>query len=125
MTMALWGRSRGAVSVPASARPVGPAGMRPDLAWTSRLTRSSGSAAITIPALLCFNWTRFGLNAVDARERVLDAIDQIKKTAPRSIRDVPQSLSPASPRPDRKHCVMTIALPFRSGFPQPVNASAN
>ena len=31
--------------------------------------------------LTVFNWTRYGLNAVDARERVLDAIDQIKKTA--------------------------------------------
>jgi phospholipid-binding lipoprotein MlaA len=28
-----------------------------------------------------FNWTRYGLNAVDSRERVLDAVDQIKKTA--------------------------------------------
>lgn len=31
--------------------------------------------------LKIFNWTRYGLNAVDARERVLDSIDQIKKTA--------------------------------------------
>ncbi len=31
--------------------------------------------------LTAFNWTRYGLNAVDARERVLDAIDSIKKTA--------------------------------------------
>lgn len=31
--------------------------------------------------LTVFNWTRYGLNAVDARERVLDPIDQIKKTA--------------------------------------------
>jgi phospholipid-binding lipoprotein MlaA len=28
-----------------------------------------------------FNWTRYGLNALDSRERVLDALDQIKKTA--------------------------------------------
>jgi phospholipid-binding lipoprotein MlaA len=28
-----------------------------------------------------FNWTKFGLNAVDSRERVLDALDQIQKTA--------------------------------------------
>ncbi|HEX2940384.1 MAG TPA: VacJ family lipoprotein [Rhodopila sp.] len=32
-------------------------------------------------AVRVFNWTRYGLNAVDARERVLDSIDQIKKTA--------------------------------------------
>jgi phospholipid-binding lipoprotein MlaA len=32
-------------------------------------------------ALSAFNWSRYGLNAVDSRERVLDAIDQIKKTA--------------------------------------------
>ena len=31
--------------------------------------------------LTVFNWSRYGLNAVDSRERVLDAIDQIKKTA--------------------------------------------
>ncbi|HEY0185200.1 MAG TPA: VacJ family lipoprotein [Rhodopila sp.] len=31
--------------------------------------------------LTVFNWTRYGLNAVDSRERVLDALDQIKKTA--------------------------------------------
>lgn len=31
--------------------------------------------------LRAFNWTRYGLSAVDARERVLDSLDQIKKTA--------------------------------------------
>jgi len=31
--------------------------------------------------LKAFNYSRFGSNAVDTRERVLDAIDQIKKTA--------------------------------------------
>jgi phospholipid-binding lipoprotein MlaA len=31
--------------------------------------------------LTVFNWTRYGLNAVDSRERVLDPVDQIKKTA--------------------------------------------
>lgn len=31
--------------------------------------------------LKVFNWTRYGLNAIDQRERALDAIDQIKKTA--------------------------------------------
>ncbi|HBK04258.1 MAG TPA: hypothetical protein DDZ81_00155 [Acetobacteraceae bacterium] len=33
------------------------------------------------PGWTAFTWSRFGLNAVDARERVLDPIDQIKKTA--------------------------------------------
>jgi len=28
-----------------------------------------------------FKWTRYGLNAVDTRERVLDSLDQVKKTA--------------------------------------------
>jgi len=32
-------------------------------------------------AVRALNWSRFGLNAVDARERVLDSVDQIKKTA--------------------------------------------
>jgi phospholipid-binding lipoprotein MlaA len=31
--------------------------------------------------LTAFNWSRYGLNAIDSRERVLDPIDQIKKTA--------------------------------------------
>jgi phospholipid-binding lipoprotein MlaA len=31
--------------------------------------------------LTVFNWSRYALNAVDARERVLDSLDQIKKTA--------------------------------------------
>jgi phospholipid-binding lipoprotein MlaA len=31
--------------------------------------------------LTAFKWSRFGLNAVDTRERLLDPIDQIKKTA--------------------------------------------
>ncbi|HEY4044394.1 MAG TPA: VacJ family lipoprotein [Rhodopila sp.] len=33
------------------------------------------------PGWTAFKWSRFGLNAIDARERVLDSIDQIKKTA--------------------------------------------
>jgi len=33
------------------------------------------------PGLTALGWTRYGLNAVDSRERVLDALDQIKKTA--------------------------------------------
>ena len=32
-------------------------------------------------ALKVVNWTRFGLNALDSRERYLDPVDQIKKTA--------------------------------------------
>jgi phospholipid-binding lipoprotein MlaA len=32
-------------------------------------------------AVTALNWTRFSLNAVDQRERALDAVDQIKKTA--------------------------------------------
>jgi len=32
-------------------------------------------------AATVFNWTRYGLNALDSRERYLDPVDQIKKTA--------------------------------------------
>ncbi len=32
-------------------------------------------------ALTVVNWTRFGLNALDSRERYLDPVEQIKKTA--------------------------------------------
>ncbi len=31
--------------------------------------------------LTAFNWSRYGLNAINSRERVLDSLDQIKKTA--------------------------------------------
>jgi phospholipid-binding lipoprotein MlaA len=33
------------------------------------------------PGWTAFSWSRYGLNAIDARERVLDATDSIKKTA--------------------------------------------
>jgi phospholipid-binding lipoprotein MlaA len=33
------------------------------------------------PTITALNWTRFGLNAVDSRERVEDSLQQIKKTA--------------------------------------------
>lgn len=33
------------------------------------------------PGWKAFNWSRFGLNAIDTRERLLDSIEQIKKTA--------------------------------------------
>jgi len=33
------------------------------------------------PGIKAFNWSRFSLNAVDTRSRLLDPIDQIKKTA--------------------------------------------
>jgi phospholipid-binding lipoprotein MlaA len=33
------------------------------------------------PGWKAFGWSRYGLNAIDSRERVLDALDQIKKTA--------------------------------------------
>ncbi|MDE2514926.1 MAG: VacJ family lipoprotein [Rhodospirillales bacterium] len=32
-------------------------------------------------AVTAINWSRFGLNAIDQRERVLNAVDEIKKTA--------------------------------------------
>ncbi len=33
------------------------------------------------PGWSAFTWSRYGLNAIDSRERVLDPLDQIKKTA--------------------------------------------
>jgi phospholipid-binding lipoprotein MlaA len=33
------------------------------------------------PGWTAFTWSRYGLSAIDARERVLDPLDQIKKTA--------------------------------------------
>ncbi len=80
MTMALWGVPEGPFLFLPVLGPTDPrdaAGFGVDIAldpftWI-------GSPHDT--ALTAFKWSRYGLNAVDARERVLDPIDQIKKTA--------------------------------------------
>jgi phospholipid-binding lipoprotein MlaA len=80
MTMALWGV------------PEGPFLFLPVLGPTDPRDAAGFGADIAIDpftwighphdtGLTAFNWTRYGLNAIDSRERVLDALDQIKKTA--------------------------------------------
>jgi phospholipid-binding lipoprotein MlaA len=80
MTMALWGVPEGPFLFLPVLGPTDPrdaAGFGANIAldpftWVG----NSHDTGLTI-----FNWTRYGLNAVDSRERVLDAVDQIKKTA--------------------------------------------
>jgi phospholipid-binding lipoprotein MlaA len=80
MTMALWGVPEGPFLFLPVLGPTDPrdaAGFGADIAldpftWIGQPHDTSRKA---------LNWTRFGLNAVDSRERVLDPVDQIKKTA--------------------------------------------
>jgi phospholipid-binding lipoprotein MlaA len=80
MTMAEWGVPEGPFLFLPVLGPTDPrdaAGFGADIAldpftWVG----GSHNTGLTV-----FNWTRYGLNAIDARERVLDPIDQIKKTA--------------------------------------------
>jgi phospholipid-binding lipoprotein MlaA len=73
--------------------------------------------------LTVFNWTRYGLNAVDARERVLDPIDQIKKTALdpyATFRSLYRQHRTAQIRQMQNDNRATIPV----WFPQPADASA-
>jgi phospholipid-binding lipoprotein MlaA len=81
MTLALWGVPEGPflfLPVLGPSDPRDAAGFGVDIAfdpftWIGTGPNKTGWSA--------FKWSRFGLNAVDSRERVLDALDQIKKTA--------------------------------------------
>jgi phospholipid-binding lipoprotein MlaA len=70
-----------------------------------------------------FNWTRYGLNAVDSRERVLDGLDQIKKTALD-----PYATFRSLYRQHRRAQIETLRNDNRATvpvwFPQPANTSA-
>lgn len=80
MTMALWGVPEGPFLFLPVLGPTDPrdaAGFGVDIALDP-FTWIGNSHDTTQTAL---RWTRYGLNAVDARERVLDPLDQIKKTA--------------------------------------------
>ena len=72
--------------------------------------------------LKAFNWSRYGLNAVDSRERVLDAVDQIKKTALD-----PYATFRSLYRQHRKAQIETLRNDQRSTvpawFPRPTDAS--
>jgi len=78
MTLALWGVGDGPFLFLPILGPTNPRdaiGHGVDLAADPFMWVGQG------PVVTALNWTRFGLNGVDQRERVLDAIDSIKKTA--------------------------------------------
>jgi phospholipid-binding lipoprotein MlaA len=77
ITMALWGVPGGPflfLPVLGPSDPRDAAGFGADIALDPFTYPSGGSWTV-------FNWSRYGVSAVDARERRLDDVDQIKKTA--------------------------------------------
>ena len=77
-TLALWGVPEGPFLYLPVVGPSGPrdaAGFGVDVALDPFTWVGQG---VVVQAL---DWSRYGVSAVDSRERVLDAIDQIKKTA--------------------------------------------
>jgi phospholipid-binding lipoprotein MlaA len=81
MTMAIWGVPEGPflfLPVLGPSNPRDAAGFGMDIALDPFTWLGTGP---NHPGWTAFKWTRTGLNAIDSRERVLDALDQIKKTA--------------------------------------------
>jgi phospholipid-binding lipoprotein MlaA len=81
MTMALWGVPEGPflfLPVLGPSDPRDAAGFGVDIALDPFTYIGTGP---NHPGWTAFKWSRQGLNAIDARERVLDSLDQIKKTA--------------------------------------------
>jgi phospholipid-binding lipoprotein MlaA len=75
------------------------------------------------PGWTAFTWSRYGLNAIDSRERVLDALDQIKKTALdpyATFRSLYRQHRHAQIEEMRNDNRATVPV----WFPQPANASA-
>jgi phospholipid-binding lipoprotein MlaA len=80
MTLALWGVPEGPFLFLPVLGPTGPrdaTGFGVDVLMDPFTWMGPPSST----ALTVFKWTRYGVSAVDARERVLDATDSIKKTA--------------------------------------------
>jgi phospholipid-binding lipoprotein MlaA len=81
MTLALWGVPEGPflfLPVLGPSDPRDAAGFGIDIALDPFTWIGTGPNK---PGWTAFKWSRYALNAVDARERVLDSLDQIKKTA--------------------------------------------
>jgi phospholipid-binding lipoprotein MlaA len=81
MTMALWGVPEGPflfLPVLGPSDPRDAAGFGVDIALDPFTWVGTGPNK---PGWSAFKYSRFALNAIDARERVLDSLDQIKKTA--------------------------------------------
>jgi phospholipid-binding lipoprotein MlaA len=81
MTLALWGVPEGPflfLPVLGPSDPRDAAGFGADIVLDPFTWVGTGPNK---PGWSAFKWSRQGLNAIDQRERVLDALDQIKKTA--------------------------------------------
>jgi phospholipid-binding lipoprotein MlaA len=81
MTLALWGVPEGPflfLPVLGPSDPRDASGFAVDIALDPFTWIGTGPNR---PGWTAFKYSRFGLNAVDSRERVLDALDSIKKTA--------------------------------------------
>lgn len=81
MTLALWGVPEGPFLFLPVLGPTDPrdaAGFGADIALDPFTWIGTGP---NHPGWTAFTWSRYGLNAVDTRERLLGQIDQIKKTA--------------------------------------------
>ena len=78
LTLANWGVSDG----PFLFLPVlGPSGPRDLVGFGVDMVQDPFTWVGATPGLQAFNWTKFGLSALDSRERFLDPLDQINKTA--------------------------------------------
>ena len=78
MTLALWGVPDGSLPVPAGAGAHDP---RDAVGFGMNIGSTPSPGSGRGPRSLALNWARFSFNAMDQRERVLDAVDNIKKTA--------------------------------------------
>ena len=78
ITLALWGVPTG----PFLFLPViGPSDPRDAVGFGMNIVLDPFTWVGQAAVVTALNWTRFGFNAMDQRERVLDAVDNIKKTA--------------------------------------------
>jgi phospholipid-binding lipoprotein MlaA len=119
VTLALWGLPAG----PFLFLPViGPSGPRDAVGFGVNIVLDPFTWVGQGAAVTALNWSRFAVSAVDARERVLDAVDQIKKTALdpyatfRSLYRQHREAQIQETRDDRR---MTVPV----WFPQPASAS--
>jgi phospholipid-binding lipoprotein MlaA len=123
MTMAIWGAPEGPFLFLPVLGPTDPrdaAGFGIDIAidpftWMGTGPNHTGWTA--------FTWTRYGLTAIDQRERVLDATDSIKKTALD-----PYATFRSLYRQHRRAQIEQLRNDHRATvpdwYPQPANASA-
>ncbi|HEX3574361.1 MAG TPA: MlaA family lipoprotein [Rhodopila sp.] len=123
MTLALWGVPEGPflfLPVLGPSDPRDAAGFGVDIALDPFTWIGTGP---NHPGWTAFTWSRYALNAIDTRERVLDSLDQIKKTALdpyATFRSLYRQHRHAQIEDARNDNRATIPI----WFPQPANASA-